>query len=80
MSDLVASALLVGSGGGSVGESSRLVGHMRRDLAELVAVLAGVVGAEQKLATRLELDSEVGLGSATVAAVRGSQRDVGAAA
>jgi hypothetical protein len=51
-----------------------LVDDVRGDLAELVSVLSGVVGAEQQLATRLELDSQVGLGSATVAAVRSAQR------
>jgi hypothetical protein len=68
------SVLLVGSGGRDVAELAGLVGDVRRDLAELVAVLAGVVGAEQQLPTRLELDTEVGLGSATVAAVRGAER------
>jgi hypothetical protein len=66
--------LLVGNRGGSVTELVGLVDDVRGDLAELVAVLACVVGAEQQLATRLELDSEVGLGSATVAAVRGTER------
>ena len=65
---------LVGSGGGRVAELVGLVDDVGGDLAELVAVLAGVVGAEQQLATRLELDPEVGLGSATVAAVRGAER------
>jgi hypothetical protein len=37
-------------------------------------VLAGVVSAEQELSTGLELDTQVGLSSATVAAVRGAQR------
>ncbi len=39
------------------------------DLAELVAVLAGVVGAEEQLSTTLELNPEVGLGAASVATV-----------
>jgi hypothetical protein len=51
-----------------------LVGQVSGDLAELVAVLPGVVGAEQQLTPGLELDAQVGLGSATVAAVRGAQR------
>jgi hypothetical protein len=51
-----------------------LVGHVSGDLAELVAVLACVVSAEKKLTPGLELDAQVGLGSATVAAVRGAQR------
>ena len=44
------------------------------DLAELVAVLAGVVGAEEQLAAATGARPQVGLGSATVAAVRGGQR------
>jgi hypothetical protein len=51
-----------------------LVVHGGGDLAEPVAVLTGVVGAEQQLPTCLELDAEVGLGAATVAAVSGAQR------
>jgi hypothetical protein len=42
-----------------------------RDLAELVAVLPRVVRAEQEVAASGELDTEVGLGTATVAAVEG---------
>ena len=56
------------------GELVGLVDDVGGDLLELVAVLTGVVGAEQQLTTRLELDAEVGLGSATVAAVRCAQR------
>ena len=64
-----------------VGELVGLVDHVGGDLAELVAVLAGVVGAEEQLAAGLELDPQVGLGSATVAAVRGAQRaELGATA
>ena len=44
------------------------------DLAELVAVLARVVGAEEQLAAGLQLDAQVGLGPAAVAAVRSTQR------
>jgi len=66
--------LLLRSDGGSLAELAGLVDDVRRDLAELVAVLTGVVGAEQQLTARLELDPEVGLSSATVAAVRGAQR------
>ena len=65
---------VVGCDGRGVGELVGLVVHVDRDLAELVAVLAGVVGAEEQLAAGLELDAEVGLGSAAVAAVRGAQR------
>ena len=39
--------------------------------------LAGVVCAEEELATGLELHAKVGLGSATVAAVRCGQRSAG---
>ena len=60
---------------GRLGELVGLVHEVDGDLAELVAVLAGVVGAEEELATGLELDAKVGLGSATVAAVRGAQRE-----
>ena len=68
------SALALRGRGAGAGETVRLVVDVDRDLAELVAVLACVVGAEQQLATRLELDSEIGLSSATVAAVRGAER------
>jgi len=50
-----------------------LVDEVDSDLLELVAVLACVVGAEQELATALELDAKVGLGPAAVAAVLSSQ-------
>ena len=59
---------------GRVGELVGLVDDVRGDLAELVAVLAGVVGAEEQLAAGLELHAEVGLGPAAVAAVRSAQR------
>jgi hypothetical protein len=39
------------------------------DLAELVPVLPRVVRAEQQVPTARELDTEVGLGTATVTAV-----------
>jgi hypothetical protein len=51
----------------------RLVDERRRDLLQLVAVLTGVVRAEQELAPGLELDAEIGLGSTTVATVRCGQ-------
>ena len=50
-----------------------LVLQVHGDLLERVSVLAGVVGAEQQLATGLQLYAEVGLGTATVAAVLSSQ-------
>ena len=64
-SDLVVGAAIAGVSP-SLWVSSWNVGG---DLAELVAVLAGVVGAEEQLAARGELDAEVGLGTAPVAAV-----------
>ena len=51
-----------------------LVLDVRGDLAELLAVLAGVVGAEQQLAAGLELHPEVGLGTASVAPVTAVRR------
>ena len=54
----------------AVGQLVGLVDHRDGDLLELVTVLASVVGAEQELAARLELHAQVGLGSASVAAVR----------
>jgi outer membrane scaffolding protein for murein synthesis (MipA/OmpV family) len=68
------SDLVVGSDGRGGGELVGLVDDIGGDLTELVTVLAGVVGAEQQLTARLELYAEVGLGSATVATVRGAQR------
>jgi hypothetical protein len=50
-----------------------LVLDRHRDLLEPVTVLAGVVGAEEQLATGGELDAEVGLGTTTVATVLGGQ-------
>jgi hypothetical protein len=41
------------------------------DLTELVTVLPRVVGAEEQVTAARELDTEVGLGAATVAAVNG---------
>jgi hypothetical protein len=51
-----------------------LVDQVDGDLFELVTVLARVVGTEEELAAGLELDTQVGLRTATVAAVLGSQR------
>jgi hypothetical protein len=47
------------------------------DLAQLVAVLAGVVRAEEKLAATGKLDAQVGLGTAPVAAVHSRQLIIG---
>jgi hypothetical protein len=54
-----------------------LIDERHGDLLELVTVLASVVRAEQELATGLELHAEVGLGPATVAAVRCGERSTG---
>ena len=61
--------LVVGSGRSARSELVRLVLDGHGDLLELVAVLAGVVGAEQELAAGLELDAEVGLRAAAIAPV-----------
>ena len=75
--------LVAGSGAGQCSPSGAPAGSSRsllglvvdvdRDRAELLAVLAGVVGAEQELAAAGEVDAEVGLGAAAVAAVTGCQ-------
>jgi hypothetical protein len=59
---------------GSAGELVGLVDDVGGDLLELVTVLTGVVGAEQKFSARLELHAKVGLGAATVATVGCVQR------
>ncbi len=51
-----------------------LVQHVDGDLFELVTVLTGVVGTEEELAADVELDTQVGLRTAAVAAVLSSQR------
>jgi hypothetical protein len=66
--------LVLDGDGGPVGVPSGLVVHVGRDLAELVAVLAGVVRAEEKLATALERHAQVGLGAAAVTTVDRGQR------
>src|SRR6478609_7768724 len=69
-----------GSGLAARGGRVELVGLVvdgRGDLAELLAVLAGVVRAEQQLAAGLELHPEVGLGAAAVAAVTGREDGLG---
>ena len=48
--------------------------HLGSDLADLVAVLTGMVRAEQQLATGLEFDAQVGLCAAAVAAITSRQR------
>jgi len=70
----VRSVFAVGCDGGRDGQLLGLVHDAGRDLAELVTVLAGVVGAEEQLTAGLELDPEVGLSPATVTAVRSAQR------
>jgi hypothetical protein len=57
-----------------VGELVGLVDHVDGNLFELVSVLTRVVSAEEELAAGVELDTQVGLRTATVAAVLGSQR------
>src|SRR6478609_8231123 len=69
-----------GSGLAARGGGVQLVGLVvdgRGDLAELLAVLAGVVRAEEQLAAGLELHTEVGLGAAAVAAVTGREDGLG---
>src|SRR5262245_10605817 len=68
------SALALGSAGGRVGEPVGLVDHVGGDGLEGVAVLTGVVRAEVQLATTEELDLQVGLRPAAVAAVGRAQR------
>jgi len=50
-------------------QPSGVVGDGRRDLVELVGVLAGVVGTEQQLSARSQLDTYVRLSAATVASI-----------
>lgn len=62
------------------GRHSKLVGLVDDgdgDLLELVAVLASVVSAEQKLTAGLELNTKVGLGTTSVTAVLSGQRGAG---
>lgn len=66
--------LALRGGAGLVGELVGLIHEVHGDLTELVSVFAGVVGAEEKLATSLELNAKVGLGAASITAVRSSQR------
>lgn len=58
-------------------ETVGLVVDVDGDLAKLVTVLAGVVRAEEKLAATGELDAQVGLSTATVAAVHSAQWGTG---
>jgi hypothetical protein len=68
------SDLAVRRDGRGGGELLRLVVDVDGDLAELVTVLARVVRAEEELAPTGQLDAEVGLRAATVAAVKGRER------
>lgn len=54
----------------------RLVVEVRSDLAELVTVLASVVGAEEEFTTSLQAHPEVGLGAASVTTVNSAERGV----
>jgi hypothetical protein len=67
------SELVEGCGCGRVGELVGLVHEVHGDLTELVSVLSRVVSAEEKLAAGVELNAKVGLGTAAVAAVLGTQ-------
>ncbi len=68
--DAAVSARLRRSRGGG-GQLVGLVVDGHGDLTQLVTVLSRVVGAEEQVTTARELDTEVGLCSATVAAVNG---------
>jgi hypothetical protein len=68
-----ASALDVRRDRRRVHELLGLVVDVDRDLAELVAVLTGVVGAEEELAARGKLHAKIGLSAAPVATVAGGQ-------
>src|SRR6185436_5460992 len=57
-----------------VGEPAGLVLDVLGNFTELVAVLAGVVRAEEKLAAALELYPEIGLGATPVAPVDRGER------
>ena len=70
-------SVLGGRGCGGVDESVGLVVDVNCDLAELVAVLSGVVCAEEEVAGTGELHAQVGLCTATVAAVQSRQRVTG---
>jgi hypothetical protein len=74
---MVVGGALLHTRGGGVDQPARLVLHGDRDLAELVTVLARVVGAEEEIAATGELDAEVGLGTATVTSVKRRQRRAG---
>lgn len=69
--------LSVGDRGRLLGQPVGLVLDVGRDLLELLAVLTGVVRAEEELTTGVELYAEVGLGTTTVATVLRSQRGAG---
>ena len=63
-----------GSGRVVSGEFVGLVVDVAGDLTQLVAVLAGVVGAEKKLPTCLQLHAQVSLSAASVATINRGQR------
>jgi hypothetical protein len=64
------SAPVLGCDGRGVDKLAGLVVDGDRDLAELVTVLARVVGAEEEVSATSELDTEVGLGTTTVTTVQ----------
>lgn len=63
--------------GRGAGQLVGLIDDRHGHFAELLAVLACVVGAEEQLTTGLELHTKVGLGSATVATVCRRQGGLG---
>ena len=63
------SDLSVGCDGRGLGKLVGLVDQVDRDLTELGVVLASVVRTEEELQAGGELNTEVGLGTATVATV-----------
>jgi hypothetical protein len=63
--------------GRGVDQLAGLVLHCDGDLAELVTVLTGVVGAEEQVTASSELDTEVGLGTAPVTAIQRCERRSG---
>ena len=66
----VAQSSLVASAGAACGSSLCVSScTLAAIVAELVSVLTGVVGTEEQFTAGLELDTQVGLGTATVAAV-----------
>src|SRR3712207_1843254 len=72
-SSCAGSALDLGGRSRGVEKLAGLVVDVDSDRSQLLPVLTCVVGAEHELASTREVDSEVGLGTAAVAAVTGCQ-------